>query len=141
MALTIAGSSLTSRAYGSAVCTADDDHAGCRRRRRRLREGCSSVVSGLRCELVERDVCRELLMNGVRNTVELPECGDGESRTSNVADHGHDLDRFAVGVLLVPFAEEQARDGWAGGLVWSFDRGWAVCSTLCSAGARSLCLV
>jgi hypothetical protein len=27
------------------------------------------VVSGLRCELIERDVCRELLMNGVRNTV------------------------------------------------------------------------
>lgn len=58
------------------------------------------VVSGLRCELVERDVCRELLMNGVRNTVGLP-CGDGESRTTNVADHGHDLDRVAVGVLLV----------------------------------------
>ena len=60
-------------------------------------------------------------MYGVRNTVGLP-CGDGESRTTNVADHGHDLDRLAVGVLLVPFAEEQSRDGWAGGLVWSFDR-------------------
>ena len=35
------------------------------------------VVSGLRCELVERDVCRELLMNGVRRTVGLPERGDG----------------------------------------------------------------
>jgi hypothetical protein len=80
------------------------------------------VVSGLRCELVERDVCRELLMNGVRNTVGLPECGDGESRATNVADNGHDLDRLAVGVLLVPFAEEQSRDGWADGLVWSFDR-------------------
>jgi CspA family cold shock protein len=80
------------------------------------------VVSGLRCELVERDVCRELLMNGVGNTVGLPECGDGESRATNVADHGHDLDRLAAGVLLVPFAEEQSRDGWAGGLVWSFDR-------------------
>ena len=64
------------------------------------------VVSGLRCELVERDVCRELLMNGVRNTVGLPERGDGESRATNVADHGHDLDRLAVGVLLVAFAEE-----------------------------------
>jgi hypothetical protein len=30
------------------------------------------VVSGLRCELVERDVCRELLVNGVRHTVGLP---------------------------------------------------------------------
>jgi hypothetical protein len=79
------------------------------------------VVLGLRCELVERDVCRELLMNGVRNTVGLPECGDGESRATNV-DHGHDLDRLAVGVLLVPVGEEQWRDGWAGGLVWSFDR-------------------
>ena len=29
------------------------------------------VVSGLRCELVERDVCRELLMDGVRHTVGL----------------------------------------------------------------------
>ena len=66
------------------------------------------VVSGLRCELVERDVCRELLMNGVRNTVGLPERGDGEPRTTNVADHGHDLDRLVVGVLLVPFAEEQS---------------------------------
>jgi hypothetical protein len=79
------------------------------------------VVSGLRCELVERDVCRELLMNGVRNTVGLP-CDDGEPRTTNVADHDLDLDRVAVGVLLVPFAEEQWGDGWAGGLVWSFDR-------------------
>jgi hypothetical protein len=66
------------------------------------------VVSGLRCELVERDVGRELLMNGVRHTVGLPERGDGEPRTTNVADHGHDLDRLAVGVLLVPFAEEQS---------------------------------
>ena len=60
--------------------------------------------------------------NDVRNTAGLPECGDGESRATNVADHGHDLDRLAVGVLLVPFAEEQSRDGWAGGLVWSFDQ-------------------
>ena len=58
----------------------------------------------------------------------LPECGNGESGTTNVADHGHDLDRLAVGVLLVPFAEEFlkknsfSRDGWAGGLVWSLDR-------------------
>ena len=66
------------------------------------------VVSGLRCELVERDVCRELLMNGMRNTVGLPERRDGEPRTTNVADHGHDLDRLAVGVLLVPFAEEHS---------------------------------
>jgi len=66
----------------------------------------SSRVCG--AELVERDVCRELLMNGVRNTVGLPERGDGEPRTTNVADHGHDLDRLVVGVLLVPFAEEQS---------------------------------
>jgi hypothetical protein len=72
------------------------------------------VVSGLRCELVERDVCRELLMNGMRNTVGLPERRDGERRTTNVADHGHDLDRLVVGVLLVRFAEEQsaARGRW-----------------------------
>jgi hypothetical protein len=120
------------------------------------------VVSGLRCELVERDVCRELLMNGVRNTVGLPECGDGEPRTTNVADHAHDLDRLVVGVLLVPFAEEQsAARGrrlaaqrsddpagvarwWAGMVVRS---GWAACPThvvpalvafaLCNLGVRS----
>ncbi len=50
------------------------------------------VVSGLRCELVEGDVCRELLMNGVRRTVGLPERGDGEPRTTNVADDDHDVD-------------------------------------------------
>ena len=66
------------------------------------------VVSGLRCELVERDVCRELLMNGVRRTVGLPERGDGEPRTTNVADHDRDVDRPAVGGLLVPFAEGQS---------------------------------
>ena len=40
------------------------------------------VVSGLRCELVDRDVCRELLMDGVMHTVGLPERGDGEPRTT-----------------------------------------------------------
>ncbi len=75
---------------------------------RQLRGSCSSVVSGLRCELVERDVCCELLMNGVRHTVGLPERGDREPRTTNVADHGNHLDPLAVGVLLVSFAEEQS---------------------------------
>ena len=74
------------------------------------------VVSGPRCELVERDVCRELLMDGVRHTVGLPERGDGEPRTTKVADHGHDLDRLAVGVLLVPFAEERSAARGAGRL-------------------------
>jgi hypothetical protein len=71
--------------------------------------------------------------------VGLP-CGDGESRATNVADDGHDLDRVAVGVLLVPFAEERSRAGWAGGLVWSFDRVGGLLDA-CIAGARSLCLV
>jgi hypothetical protein len=31
-----------------------------------------------------------------------------EPRTTNVADHGHDLDSLAIGVLLIPFAEEQS---------------------------------
>jgi hypothetical protein len=66
------------------------------------------VVSGLRCELVERDVCREQLMDGVGHIVGLPERGDREPRTTNVVDRGHDLDRLAIGALLVPFAEEQA---------------------------------
>jgi hypothetical protein len=30
------------------------------------------------------------------------------SAATNVADDGHDLDRLAIGVLLVPFAGEQA---------------------------------
>ena len=94
-----------------------------------------------------------------------PESGDREPRTTNVADHGHDLDRLAIGGLLAPFAEEksassgrrqavqQADDpvgaarwlgGWAGMVVWS---GWAACLThvvpalvafaLCNLGVRS----
>ena len=47
-------------------------------------------------------------MDGVGHIVGLGERDDRESRTTNVADHGHDLDRLAIGVLLVPFAEEQA---------------------------------
>jgi len=84
--------------------TADDDQAG----------GASvawellRVVSGPRFELVERDVCREQFVDGVRLTVGLPERGDREPRTTNVANHDHDLDRLAIGTLLVPFAEEQA---------------------------------
>ena len=33
--------------------------------------------------------------------------GEREPRTTNVADRGHDRDRRAVGVLLMPFAEER----------------------------------
>ena len=47
-------------------------------------------------------------MDGVGQSVGLPERGDREPRTTNVADHGHELDRLAIGVLLVPLAEEQA---------------------------------
>jgi hypothetical protein len=66
------------------------------------------VVPVLRSKLVASDVCREQLMDGVGDIVGLPERGDRERRTTNVTDHGHDLDRLAIGVLLVPFAEEQA---------------------------------
>ena len=62
----------------------------------------------LRSKLVDGDVCREQLMDGVGHIVGLPERDDREPRTTNVADHGHDLDRLAIGVLLVAFAEEQA---------------------------------
>jgi hypothetical protein len=65
------------------------------------------VVSGLRCELVERDVCREQLVEGI-SQAGLPGRGDRVPRTTNVADHGHDLDRLAIGVLLIPFAEERS---------------------------------
>ena len=66
------------------------------------------VVSVLRSPLVESNVCRGQLMDGVGHIVGLPERGDREPRTTNVADHGPDLDRPANGVLLVPFAEEPA---------------------------------
>jgi hypothetical protein len=66
------------------------------------------VVSVLCSKLVESNVCREQLMDGVGHIVGLPERDDRESRTTNVADHGHDLDRLAIVVLLVAFAEEQA---------------------------------
>jgi hypothetical protein len=69
------------------------------------------VVSGLRAELVERDVCHARLMDGVRHTVRLPGRDDQELRTTNIADDSHDLDRPAIGVLLVPFAEEQSACG------------------------------
>jgi hypothetical protein len=71
------------------------------------------VVSGLRCELVERDVRREQLIDGVRHTVGLPERGDREPRTTSVADHGHDLNRVPICVLLVPFAEERSAARWS----------------------------
>jgi hypothetical protein len=54
--------------------------------------------------LVERDVCREQLVEGISQG---PGRGDREPRATNVTDHGHDLDRLAIGVLLIPFAEEQ----------------------------------
>jgi hypothetical protein len=66
------------------------------------------VVSVLRSKLVESNVRREQPMDGVGHIVGLPERGDREARTTNIADHGHDLDRRAIVVLLVPFAEEQA---------------------------------
>ncbi|MGZ6638595.1 MAG: hypothetical protein ACXVII_37770, partial [Solirubrobacteraceae bacterium] len=51
-------------------------------------------------------------MDGVRHTVGLPERDDQELRTTNVADHdGHDLDRLAIGMLLVPLTEEQSAHG------------------------------
>src|SRR2546421_1550558 len=96
------------------------------------------VVSGLGSELVERDVCREQLVDGVRLTVGLAERGGREPRTTTIADHGHDLDRLAICVLLVPFAQEWSGragagrlrndpmirekpwNGWAGGLASSF---------------------
>lgn len=93
MALTIAGSSFTSglmvrlstRRTMTMRVAGDDASVAWELLR---------VVSGLRCELVEPDLCRELLMGGVRNTVGLPARGDGERRTPNVAEHGHDLDRL-----------------------------------------------
>ena len=54
------------------------------------------VVSALRSELVERDVCREQLIDGVRHTVGLPESGDRRPRTTPIAGHGHDLNRVPI---------------------------------------------
>lgn len=66
------------------------------------------VVSVLCSKLVESNVCREQLMDGVGHIVGLGERDDREPPTTNVADHGHDLDRLAIVVLLVALAEEQA---------------------------------
>jgi hypothetical protein len=49
-------------AHGAAIYTADDDHAGCRRRRGGLRGSCSAS-SRL------GDVCRKQPIDGVRHTV------------------------------------------------------------------------
>jgi hypothetical protein len=57
--------------------------------------------------LVERDVCREQLVEGISQGGVAGRC-DREARTTNVADHGHDLDRLAIGVFLIPFAEERS---------------------------------
>ncbi|MGZ4288386.1 MAG: hypothetical protein ACXVHB_28505 [Solirubrobacteraceae bacterium] len=38
----------------------------------------------------------------------LPENGDREPLTTNVADHGHDVNRVPIYVLLVPSAEEKS---------------------------------
>jgi hypothetical protein len=94
-------------AHGAPVYAADDDHRLTTTTRPVVRE-LLRVVSALRCELVERDVCREQLIDGVRHTVELPESGDREPRTTTVADHVHDLNRVGICVLLVPFAEERS---------------------------------
>ncbi len=57
--------------------------------------------------LVERDVCREQLVEGISQGG-VAGRDDREPRTTNVSDHGHDFDRLAIGVLLIPFAEEQS---------------------------------
>ena len=45
---------------------------------------------------------------GVRHAVGLAERGDREPLTTNVADHGHDLNRVPICVVLVAFAEERS---------------------------------
>jgi hypothetical protein len=46
----------------------------------------------------------------------LPGRGDREPRTTNVADHGHDLDRLAIGVLLIRLLRSSPRRPGAGRL-------------------------
>lgn len=65
-------------------------------------------VSGLRFELVERDVSREPLVDRVEHTVGLAERADREPWATSVAGRRHDLDRPAIGGLLAPFADEQS---------------------------------
>jgi hypothetical protein len=57
--------------------------------------------------LVERDVCREPLVVGISQGG-VGGARDREPRTTAVADHGDDRDRRAIGVLLIPFAEERS---------------------------------
>ena len=138
--------------------TADDDPCELPAKTRRLRGSRSTSSRICAQELVKGDVYRERLMgerlmDGVRHTVGLPERDDQELPTMNVADHGHDLDRLAIGVLLVPFAEEQSAREPAGCAMIQFGAalgrwGWYRRSVrlgslpdACSAGARGLCFV
>jgi hypothetical protein len=54
--------------------------------------------------LVERDVVASISWKASATAV-LPGRGEREPRTTNVADHGHDLDRLAIGVLVIAFAD------------------------------------
>ncbi|MGZ6800400.1 MAG: hypothetical protein ACXVGR_11270 [Mycobacteriaceae bacterium] len=58
------------------------------------------------------DVCREQLIDGVEHTVGLPESGDREPRTTNVADHGHGLNGVPICVLLAPLAGVRSATHW-----------------------------
>jgi hypothetical protein len=68
--------------------------------------GLLRVVSGLRSELAERNVYREQLVEGIRQGGS--QSAATESRGTNGADRGRDLERLAICGLLAPFAEEQS---------------------------------
>ena len=55
-------------------------------------------------------MCREQLIDGVRHAVGLPERGDREPLTINVADYGHDLKGVPICVVLVAFCRGAIRD-------------------------------
>jgi hypothetical protein len=80
---------------------AADDAAGC--------VGLAPCRLGPALRACRAPTCvREQLIDGVEHTVGLPESGDQEPRTTNVADHGHDLNGVPICVLLAPFAEERS---------------------------------
>ena len=105
------------------------------------------VVSGLRCELVERDVCRELLMDGVRNTVGLPGAAtESHGRPTSLTTVTTSTASRSACCWSRLLRSSAARwlGRWAGMVVRS---GWAVCPTLavpalvafalCNLGVRS----
>ena len=148
MALTIGGSSLTSRAHGAPIYTADDDHAGCRRRRGGLR-GSRSASSRLCAPSLSSATC-------VASSSSMASGTPWGYRRAATESHGRPTSpttvttstasrsacfwsrllrrsqrRAGAGRLCnEPMTSRSQRDGWAGWAAMVVRSGWAACPTL-----------